>query len=55
MTALGAIPRLEGCACRGRHHLFDLRDLDDRADQQHNWTMQGDPRGIYGESLAAPM
>jgi hypothetical protein len=22
--------------------------LLERADQQHNWRMQGDPRGIYG-------
>lgn len=23
-------------------------ELAARADQQHNWRMQGDPRGIYG-------
>jgi nitrate/nitrite transporter NarK len=34
-----------------------LDGLRSRADQQHNWVMQGDPRGTYGdsESLAAPM
>jgi len=32
-----------------------LAGLVARADQQHNWTVQGDPRGTYGESLAAPM
>lgn len=24
-------------------------ELAERADQQHNWRMQGDPRGTYGE------
>jgi nitrate/nitrite transporter NarK len=32
-----------------------LDGLRARADQQHNWRMQGDPRGTYGETLAAPM
>ncbi len=32
-----------------------LAGLVARADQQHNWTMQGDPRGTYGENLAVPM
>jgi hypothetical protein len=27
--ALGAIPRLEGSLCVGRHELFDLRDISD--------------------------
>jgi hypothetical protein len=27
-----------------------LDGLRARADQQHNWRMQGDPRGTYGES-----
>jgi hypothetical protein len=26
-----------------------------RADQQHAWVMQGDPRGTYGENIAVPM
>jgi hypothetical protein len=29
-----------------------LDGLRRRADQQHNWRMQGDPRGTYGESAA---
>ena len=29
-----------------------LAGLVNRADQQHNWVMQGDPRGTYGESAA---
>jgi hypothetical protein len=29
-----------------------LDGLRARADQQHNWRMQGDPRGTYGESAA---
>jgi hypothetical protein len=28
--------------------------LKARADEQHQWVMQGDERGFYGESLAAP-
>jgi hypothetical protein len=32
-----------------------LAGLVARADQQHNWTMQGDPRGMFGEFPAAPM
>jgi hypothetical protein len=27
-----------------------LAGLVDRADQQHVWVMQGDPRGTFGES-----
>jgi hypothetical protein len=30
-----------------------LEGLRARADQQHNWRMQGDPRGTYGESASA--
>jgi hypothetical protein len=36
----------------------EARRIDDvraRADQQHNWVMQGDPRGTYGENVAVPM
>jgi hypothetical protein len=32
-----------------------LAGLVARADQQHNWTMQGDPRGTFGEYPAVPM
>ena len=32
-----------------------LAGLVARADQQHNWAMQGDPRGTFGEYPAAPM
>ncbi len=28
-----------------------LAGLVARANQQHNWTMQGDPQGIYDENL----
>jgi hypothetical protein len=27
-----------------------LAGLLERADRQHNWVMQGDPRGTFGES-----
>jgi nitrate/nitrite transporter NarK len=36
----------------------EARCIDDvraRADQQHDWVMQGDPRGTFGEYPAAPM
>jgi hypothetical protein len=32
-----------------------LDGLRARADEQHNWRMQGDPRGTFGEYPAAPM
>jgi len=32
-----------------------LAGLVDRPDRQHNWAMQGDPRGTFGEYPAAPM
>jgi hypothetical protein len=32
-----------------------LAGLVARADRQHNWVMQGDPRGTYGENLAVPI
>jgi nitrate/nitrite transporter NarK len=32
-----------------------LAEIAARADQQHNWTMQGDPRGTFGEFPAAPI
>jgi hypothetical protein len=31
------------------------RDIAARADQQHNWVMQGDDRGIYGADGATLM
>jgi hypothetical protein len=41
-------------------HLVDARaarlaGLRARADQQHQWVMQGDERGIHGEFPAAPL
>jgi hypothetical protein len=32
-----------------------LAGLVARADEQHNWVMQGDPHGTFGEYPAAPM
>jgi hypothetical protein len=32
-----------------------LAGLVARADQQHDWVMQGDRRGTFGEYPAAPM
>jgi hypothetical protein len=29
-----------------------LAEIVERADRQHNWVMQGDPRGTYGDSAA---
>lgn len=31
----------------------NVAELVARADRQHNWVMQGDPRGTYGDYLAA--
>jgi hypothetical protein len=32
-----------------------LAGLVARADRQHGWVMQGDPRGTFGEYSSAPM
>jgi len=32
-----------------REHTWRARLLEARADQQHRWTLEGDPRGTYGQ------
>jgi hypothetical protein len=32
-----------------------LKAIRAPADKQHQWVLHGDPRGIYGETLGAPV
>jgi hypothetical protein len=48
-----AVDRHEECVEAERRRLAEIAE---RADQQHDWAMRGDPRGTYGiEFRAAPM
>jgi hypothetical protein len=42
-----AVDRHFALAAAERHRLAEIVA---RADRQHNWVMQGDPRGTFGES-----
>jgi len=51
--AIRAVVRQSEAAAAARNHR--MAELAARADQQHNWVMQGDDRGIYGPDCAPLM
>jgi hypothetical protein len=51
--AIRALERQSKAATAARNHR--MAELAARADQQHNWVMQGDDRGTYGPEGAPLM